>query len=480
MVNTVFIRFMLVVLLGGLCPPMQLLASDVVGEVVFVKGIATAQQEGDAPRVIGKGDKLQQGEKLDTGGKSFALIKLKDGSQMTLRPDTAMVLDKVVVKKGKESALISLVKGGLRAVTGFIGKRRPGDFRLKTPTATIGSRGTDFDARMCDADCGKENATQKAAARPIEQLPVVARASLVRGVVKVKVKGRPDRLLTKGGPLYEGDIVYTTISAFVVLAFTDHTVLTVQSNSTFKVDSFHYQQKKAKAVSKREGTVAFRLIKGGLRMLTGLVGKRTPNNVRITTPVATIGIRGTGVDTSCGAGCVDTSGGPVNLDGIPPGLHTSVWDGDAFIKMPSGVYGIRNGEAFFLEAGTTQPVKMPVIPIFIKDNPAPRPDKLDINFNQLFDTIAMDTSKPGLYVTVREGHITLEQKGKVIDIAGGESGCACISGPDGRPADGPVRLPGTPPFIKDDPYPTPLQFDENVQRIIELINDEAEGLECRL
>jgi len=290
-------------------------SNNEVGEVVFVKGIATAQQEGDAPRVIGKGDKLQQGEKLDTGGKSFALIKLKDGSQMTLRPDTAMVLNKVETTKGKESGLLSLLKGGLRTVTGFIGKRRPGNFRLKTPTATIGIRGTDFDARLCDNDCVKEGGMQKTVAKPVEQPSVIARASLVRGVVKVKVKGKPDRLLTKGGPLYEGDIVDTAISAFVVLAFVDKTVLTLQSNSTFKVDSYHYNKKKT--VTKRENTSVFKLIKGGLRMLTGIVGKRTPNNVRITTPVATIGIRGTGVDATCGAGCVDTNGGPVNLEGIP-------------------------------------------------------------------------------------------------------------------------------------------------------------------
>jgi len=117
-------------------------------------------------------------------------------------------------------------------------------------------------------------------------------------------------------------------------------------------------------------------------------------------------------------------------------------------------------------------VKLPVIPIFIIENPAPRPDKVDINFNQLFDVVTGDISRPGLYVTVRDGHITLEYDGRIIDVAGGESGYAG----EGRL----VRLAQTPSFILDDPYPTPLQFDENVQRIIELISDEAEGLECTL
>jgi len=450
-------------------------ADDSAGEVVFVKGIATAQLKDDAPRVIGKGDQLQQGEKLDTGGKSFALIRLRDGTQMTLRPDTAMVLNKVVTKKGKESGVLSLLKGGLRAVTGFIGKRKPGNFRIKTPTATIGIRGTDFDARLCDTNCDEEGKTQKNAGKkraitPSKVSSVVARAAILRGIVTVKAEGKPDRLLTKGGPVYEGDIVDTAVSAFVVLAFRDQTRLTVQANSSFKVASFKYSA--GKVVTQQDNSVTFRLIKGGLRMLTGLVGKRNPNHVRISSAVATIGIRGTGVDVICGAGCVDTSQGTPDLEGIPAGLHTAVWDGSAFIEMPSGTYSIQNGEAFFLERGATVPVKMPVIPIFIKDNPAPRPDGVDVDFGQLFSVVTGDTSQPGLYVTVRDGHIALEYDGNILDIAGGETGYAGQGNLH--------RLSQTPAYILHDPYPTPLQFDENVQRIIELISDEAGGLECTL
>lgn len=458
-------------------------ADETVGEVVFVRGVATAQQGDEALRIIGKGDKLLQGDKLDTSEKSFALIKLRDGTKMTLRPETAMVLDKVVTLEGKESGLMSLVKGGLRTVTGFIGKRRPGNFQIRTPTATIGIRGTDFDARLCEDDCNEEVSQQKKAEKKKDQpkqlvTPVAARAAMLRGVVTVKAEGKPDRLLTKGGPVYEGDIVDTAIGAFVVLAFSDQTRLTVQSNSRFKVASYQYSQ--SKTTTQREDSVGFSLIKGGLRMLTGLVGKRAPNKVRITSPVATIGIRGTGVDAICGAGCADNSQGNLNLDGIPDGLHTAVWDGNAFIEMPSGIYSVQNGEAFFLGKGATAPVKMPVIPIFIEQNPAPRPDGVEVDFEQMFGQVSTDDTQPGLYVTVRDGHVTLEFKGEIMDIAGGESACACLTGPDGQPAKGPVRLPTTPVFIDEDTTPTPWQFDEGAYRVIEMISDEANDLECAL
>ena len=444
-------------------------------EVLFVKGVATAQQADEPLRVIGKGDRLNQGDKLDTGDKSFALIKLSDGTRMTLRPDTALVLDKVIIKKDQESGLLSLLKGGLRTVTGFIGKRQPGDFRIKTPTSTIGIRGTEFDARICEEDCSKEvaqestGADKQALAKAISQ-PVVARAVLVRGVVTVKVDGKPDRLLSKGGPVYEGDIIDTALSAMAVLAFRDQTKLTVQSNTTFKVDSYHFKNNQQATTVQRENNVAFRLIKGGLRMLTGLIGKQEPNNVRLSTPVATIGIRGTGVDALCGAGCVDTSQGTPDLQGIPDGLHTYVWEGNAVLKMASGTYSIQDGKAFFLAAGAAVPIQMPVIPIFIRDNAAPRPDGVDADFEDLFGSESADGSEPGLYVTVKDGHVTLETDGKVIDLGGGDTGYS----------PGPKRIWPPPPWVFRDPYPAPWEFDERVQHIIDLISDESDGLECTI
>jgi hypothetical protein len=40
--------------------------------------------------------------------------------------------------------LVSILKGTLRMVSGLLVKANPEQVRLKTPTATIGVRGTDF------------------------------------------------------------------------------------------------------------------------------------------------------------------------------------------------------------------------------------------------------------------------------------------------------------------------------------------------
>jgi hypothetical protein len=54
----------------------------------------------------------------------------------------------------KDNILFSLLKGGLRSVTGLLGKRSPDAFKLNTATATIGIRGTHFGALFCNNDCG--------------------------------------------------------------------------------------------------------------------------------------------------------------------------------------------------------------------------------------------------------------------------------------------------------------------------------------
>ena len=448
------------------------------GEVLFVKGVATAQKGDQALRVVGKGDKLNQGDKLDTGDWSFALIKLRDGTRMTLRPDTALVLDKVIINKNEESGLVSLLKGGLRTLSGFIGKRKPGNFRIKTATSTIGIRGTEFDARICDEDCIKDiaagrNKMADETKATSKSNPVVARAVLVQGVVTVKAESKPDRLLIKGGPVYEGDVIDTAVSAIAVLAFRDQTKLTVQGNTTFKVDNYHFSDSQQPAEAKRDNSVTFRLIKGGLRMLTGLIGKRSPNNVRLATPVATIGIRGTGVDAFCGAGCADTSKGTPDTKGIPDGLHTHVWEGNVVLQMPSGTYSIQSGQAFFLAAGATVPIQMPVIPVFIQQNPAPRPDGVDADFEDLFGHKAADDAGPGLYVTVKDGEVVLTYKDVPLALGPGDTGCACLENDSG-----PIILPA-PPWGPD-PYPAPWEFDESVRHIIDLISDEADGLECTI
>lgn len=49
--------------------------------------------------------------------------------------------------------MFSLLKGGLRTITGAIGKRKPDAYQLRTTVATIGIRGTNYGVLLCQGDC---------------------------------------------------------------------------------------------------------------------------------------------------------------------------------------------------------------------------------------------------------------------------------------------------------------------------------------
>jgi len=74
-----------------------------------------------------------------------------------LRPGSQLKIESYsyeAAKPGGDNILLSMFKGGLRAVTGLVGKRNRGKVSFQTETATIGIRGTHFGALLCQNDCG--------------------------------------------------------------------------------------------------------------------------------------------------------------------------------------------------------------------------------------------------------------------------------------------------------------------------------------
>ena len=127
-----------------------------VGEIVYVQGVTSAQRPGGEARFLAKGDSIAQGEVINTSERGYAVLGLKDGSKLTLRSNTAFAVNELNQQPGSESLVMNLLRGGLRAFTGLISKTRPTAASLTTVTATIGIRGTEFDARLCGEDCARE------------------------------------------------------------------------------------------------------------------------------------------------------------------------------------------------------------------------------------------------------------------------------------------------------------------------------------
>lgn len=138
-------------------------AAQVAGTVVNLSGALMARKADGTVKVLAVKSEVEQGDTLMSQKNTYAQIRFVDSSEITLKPNTTFKIEAFAFDAGKpegDSANFNLVKGGLRSITGLLGKRNKEKFQLKTPTATIGIRGTTF-----TADYIEEDEAQAAAAR---------------------------------------------------------------------------------------------------------------------------------------------------------------------------------------------------------------------------------------------------------------------------------------------------------------------------
>jgi hypothetical protein len=109
-------------------------------EGAILMGRTTAQQ---APR---PGDGVRENERLSTGPDGAASILLKDGTVLTMGPNTTMDLSRFNFDSTTQKGhfVLDLLKGSVRVVTGLLARVNPDLFKVQTPTSVVGVRGTDF------------------------------------------------------------------------------------------------------------------------------------------------------------------------------------------------------------------------------------------------------------------------------------------------------------------------------------------------
>lgn len=143
---------------GLLLSATMALASE-AATVTHVSGPLAARKADGTTKAISIGSKVDEGDTVVTEKRTYARLKFNDGGEVTLKPNSQFMVEKYSFDKEKpkdDSALFSLIKGGLRTVTGQIGKRGNQDsYLMNTPTATLGIRGTIYDAHFCQgSSCG--------------------------------------------------------------------------------------------------------------------------------------------------------------------------------------------------------------------------------------------------------------------------------------------------------------------------------------
>jgi len=129
---------------------LTVLGWSAIGNIGAFKGKATVTRSSDTFSVK-NGMALEVKDKISTSDKSRVQVILKDDTVVTIGPNSTFVFDAYKFG-GKDDSEVKMHinRGFFRSVTGKIGKLAPERFKVKTVSATIGIRGTDFSAKVTE------------------------------------------------------------------------------------------------------------------------------------------------------------------------------------------------------------------------------------------------------------------------------------------------------------------------------------------
>jgi len=449
--------FTALALLGVLAAAPAAGAATPAGKATYVRGIATVQGDDGRARIIARNAPIYEGDVVRTAARSYAVLALDDESKITLRPDTVFKVEGFQNEaREDDSVLLRLFKGGMRAITGLVGRRNPRGFQVRSAVATIGIRGTDFEARLCEEDCAREAAGARRAATPASR--VIGRVAFLSGAVQAAGRDGTTRSLALGASLLEGDVLETGPRAVAVLVFRDESRVTMRAGSRLQVDQYAFDRD-----DPDKSSVAMSFLRGGVRFVSGLIARLRPDRVEINTPVATIAVRGTGFELKCEDPCsaAEQAGADRGLlDLLLPAAHaqaatagmtTFVFDGVIEFRLPGGTLTIDQGKAVFFD-GVRPPVTLPNVPVYFQQVSAAQQT---IDANTSGEVVASTTApqgvqaqpEQGLYVTVRSGDV------EVTKTATGES---TLAGPGETVFSSPLaQAPVVKVFMERPPLPVP-------------------------
>ncbi len=138
-------------------------AAEPAGRVLVVAGSATIERAGQQI-ALQAGTVVENGDTLGVGDKSTLQVRFTDESVVALRANSQFKIENYKYEKNADSdrSLMGLLKGGMRTITGLIGKANNKNYGVQTATATIGIRGTHFTVVSCNNDCTRPDGTPEA------------------------------------------------------------------------------------------------------------------------------------------------------------------------------------------------------------------------------------------------------------------------------------------------------------------------------
>lgn len=134
------------------------------------------------------------------------------------------------------------------------------------------------------------------------------------------------RVLVRQAEFYQSDIIKTAAESSVQLRFEDKAIMGLRENSELNIQAYRYAGKKDDS-----NKVVMQLVSGGFRTISGNIGASNREAYSVSTPAATIGIRGTDYDI------IITVGGKT---------IAAAWRGGITITNDMGTLNIGQGSSY--------------------------------------------------------------------------------------------------------------------------------------
>ena len=197
------------------------------------------------------------------------------------------------------------------------------------------------------------------------------------GTLSVKKADGSVRILSRKSRIESGDILVTERDSFAQIEFADGARLTLKPNTSVAIEKFSYAEERP-----QEDAFVYRLLRGGVRAVAGVVGERSADRYQLRTAGGTVEMRG--ADAACGAGparcagpdgtvrvspadaesmrraatvsvddCASSRGGDcARLDAA---VFVAVADGEVVVRNPQGEVGLSAGQ-FGAVAANQRPI----------------------------------------------------------------------------------------------------------------------------
>ena len=118
-----------------------------VGEATLVIGVAKLISTDGVERLVDRGTAIRVGDRIETGAGGHVHLRFVDGARLSVRPASRLQVENY--SRASDASALTAIKfrldeGVVRSITGAWGEAERDRFRLNTPVAAIGVKGTDF------------------------------------------------------------------------------------------------------------------------------------------------------------------------------------------------------------------------------------------------------------------------------------------------------------------------------------------------